>query len=211
MRSGCFARVVEGVYLFFFRLTPSPSPPPRLFRVLQKKCDVTVVEYYNIRIYIMYIHILHACLGVYRCRSVGHFHVVGLFGVHARVRTFAGFFFLFSPRCSVPWEKKKERFSSSTAAVDCCLPPLPRSSCSTYATRPCLPAAKQRSARPPPSPPLFSSLNGVSKPLLLKPPPSRTHTPPTFQELWGWGGSRCLVGLSGRRPAEAVFRRAHVS
>lgn len=129
-------------------------------------------------------------------------------GVHARVHTFAGFFFLFSPRCSVPWEKKRKVlfFDGRCGLLP---PPLPRSSCSTYATRPCLPAAKLRSERPPPSPPFFIPQWCFQTPS-FKPTPIE-NTTPNFSRAVGMGGSRCLVGLSGRRPAEAVFRRAHVS
>lgn len=85
-------------------------------------------------------------------------------------------------------KKKKERFSSSTAAVDCCLPPLPRSSCSTYATRPRLPAAKQRSARPPPLTPPFFIPQWCFETPSFKTTPHREHTPQLFKSCGDGGG-----------------------
>lgn len=115
----------------------------------------------------MYIHILHACLGVYRCRSVGHFHVVGL-GC-ARAPSLG--FFLLSPRCSVPWEKKGSLLRRPLWIV---ASPIPRTSCSTYAKRPCLPPSKDGRETSP--------SNGVSNPLFTPHPPSRTHARPRLFE-----------------------------
>lgn len=127
----------------------------------------------------MYIHILHACLGVYRCRSVGHFHVVGLGCARARLRWV---FFLFSPRCSVPWEKKKVLFFDGRCGL---LPPPSREQAVAPMQR--APACRQaRWARPPLSP---THPTVCPTPILPHTPIGNTHAPPTFRELRGGGGS----------------------
>lgn len=128
----------------------------------------------------MYIYILHACLGVYRCRSVGHFPH------RTRVRV-PRWVFLFSLRRSVPWEKKKG--FSLDGRCGLLRLPLPRTSSSTYAT-PCLPQDKKEDLL-----------------WCVAPPPQREETPVRLkQQQQGWGG-RCLLSRTfGERPAGDVSR-----
>lgn len=144
----------------------------------------------------MYIHILHACLGVYRCRSVGHFHVVGLGCARARLRWV---FFLFSPRCSVPWEKKKVLFFDGRCGL---LPPPSREQAVAPMQR--APACRQaRWARPPLSP---THPTVCPTPILPHTPIGNTRAPDFSRAAGRWGVGACSVGLSGRRPAGAVSR-----
>lgn len=150
----------------------------------------------------MYIHILHACLGVYRCRSVGHFHVVGLGCARARLR------WVFSSSLLVVVCLGKKKGSLLRRPLWIVASPIPRTSCSTYATRPCLPPSKMGETPPPfPYPP-----NGVSNPLFT-PHPHREHARPRLFESCGEvGGGRCLLGRTlGEAACWSCIPRAHVS
>lgn len=150
----------------------------------------------------MYIHILHACLGVYRCRSVGHFHVVGLGCARARLR------WVFSSSLLVVVCLGKKKGSLLRRPLWIVASPIPRTSCSTYATRPCLPPSKMGET-PPLSP---------THPMVC-PTPFLPHTPientraPDFSRAAGrWGGGRCLLGRTlGEAACWSCIPRAHVS
>lgn len=150
----------------------------------------------------MYIHILHACLGVYRCRSVGHFHVVGLGCARARLR------WVFSSSLLVVVCLGKKKGSLLRRPLWIVASPIPRTSCSTYATRPCLPPSKMGET-PPPFP---LPTQWCVQPPFYPTPPSRTRAPPTFRELRGGGGGRCLLGRTlGEAACWSCIPRAHVS
>lgn len=99
-----------------------------------------------------------------------------------RARAFAGFF---SSSLLVVVCLGKKKGSLLRRPLWIVASPIPRTSCSTYATRPCLPPSKMGETPPFPYPP-----NGVSNPHFT-PHPHRehTHAPPTFRELRGGGGS----------------------
>lgn len=116
-----------------------------------------------------------------------------------RARAFAGFF---SSSLLVVVCLGKKKGSLLRRPLWIVASPIPRTSCSTYATRPCLPPSKMGETPPFPYPP-----NGVSNPHFT-PHPHREHTrAPDFSRAAGrWGVGACSVGLSGRRPAGAVSR-----
>lgn len=147
---------------------------------------------------------MSGCVQVQKC---GPFPRRRTFGVCAlaSAHTFA-VFFSSSLLVVVCLGKRKERFSSSTVAVDCCLPPSREQAVAPMQRAP-LPVCRQATmSETSPLTPFFIPQRCFQPLPLFKPPPSRTCTLPTFSSC-GEGGesvparSDCRV----RRPAEAVF------
>lgn len=147
---------------------------------------------------------MSGCVQVQKC---GPFPRRRTFGVCAPAcaRTFAGFFSS-SLLVVVCLGKRKERFSSSTVAVDCCLPPSREQAVAPMQRAP-LPVCRQATmSETSPLTPFFIPQRCFQPLPLFKPPPSRTCTLPTFSSC-GEGGESVPARSDSRvrRPAEAVF------
>lgn len=126
-------------------------------------------------------------------------------GVRACVRAhLCWVFFLFSPRCSVPWEKKRKvLFFDGRCGL---LPPPSREQAVAPMQRAPLPVCRQATmSETSPLTPFFIPQRCFQPLPLFKPPPSRTCTPLTSS--CGEGGESVPARSDSRvrRPAEAVF------